>query len=238
MEEHSHRAKSALFDAIAEVAAALAAGRRAEIVDILAQGERMVEQVAQEIQQSVANTSHHLGALHRAGLVSRRRQGARVLYRLAGPEVEELWVALRGVAAGARDDFAHLAVAYLGKLDALEVVSRRELLRLQADGQVTVIDVRPREEYRQGHVPGALSVPLPELHHFPPPGGRPVVAYCRGPYCAFAPAAVRQLRSRGLPARRLEEGFPEWRRAGLPVAAGDEVGAAPPGGMAGGPFRP
>ncbi len=228
MEEHAHLAKAALFDAIAEVAAALAAGRRAEIIDVLAQGERMVEQVAQELQQSVANTSHHLRALHRAGLVSRRRQGARVLYRLAGPEVEEMWVSLRDVAAALRDDFARLASAYVGELDALEVVSRRELLQLQAEGQVTIIDVRPREEYLQGHVSGALSVPLSELHRFPLPEGRALVAYCRGPYCAFAPAAVRQLRSRGLVARRLEEGFPEWRRAGLPVALGDEAGAGPP----------
>ncbi len=229
MEAHSHLAKSALFDAIAEVAAALAAGRRAEIIDVLAQGERRVEQVAQELQQSVANTSHHLQALHRAGLVSRRRQGARVLYRLAGPEVEELWVALRDAAASMRGDFARLASAYLGELGAVEVVSRRELLQLQADGRVTIIDVRPPEEYLQGHVPGALSVPLSELDRLRPPEGRAVVAYCRGPYCAFAPAAVRQLRSRGLVARRLEGGFPEWRRAGLPVAVGDYDGGSSPG---------
>ena len=229
MEKHPHLAKAALFDAIAQVAAALATGRRAEIIDLLAQGERMVEQVAQELQQSVANTSHHLQALHRAGLVTRRRQGARVLYRLAGPEVEVLWVSLRDVAAALRDDFARLASAYLGELDALAVVSRRELLQLQAAGQVTIIDVRPREEYRQGHVSGAISVPLSELDRFPPPEGRVLVAYCRGPYCAFAPAAVRQLRARGFAARRLEEGFPEWRRAELAVALGDEVEAAPPG---------
>lgn len=229
MEEPSHPAKAALFDAIAEVAGALASGRRAEILDVVAQGERGVEQVAREVQQSLANTSHHLRVLHRAGLVSRRRQGAQVLYRLAGPEVEALWVSLREVAAALRDDFSRLAAAYLGELEGVEVVSRRELLQLQAQSQVTIIDVRPREEYLLGHVRGALSVPLPELPLFRPPEGRALVAYCRGPYCAFAPAAVRQLRSRGIPARRLEDGFPEWRRAGLPVAVGDDAGGLPPG---------
>ena len=226
--EDSHRAKAALFDAIAAVGAALAAGRRAEIIDILAQGERPVEQVAHELQQSVANTSHHLRALHRAGLLSRRREGNRVLYRLAGPEVEELWAALRRLAESSREDFSQLAAAYLGELGEVEVVSRRRLLQMRAAGQVTVIDVRPREEYVQGHLPGALSVPLAELDRLQPPKGRALVAYCRGPYCAFAPAAVRQLRARGIPALRLEEGFPEWRRAGLPVATGDRSGEPPP----------
>lgn len=222
----SREAKAALFDALAEVAAALSAGRRAEIVDLLAQGERSVDEVAGEIGQSVANASHHLRALARAQLVRSRREGTRVCYRLAGAEVEELWAALRRVAAAQRDDLVRLASAYLGPLDELQVVSRAELLERLRVGAVTVLDVRPVAEYRAGHVPGALSLPLDELDAALAslPRDLPAVAYCRGPLCVFAPAAVRALRAAGFDAMRLEEGLPEWRRDGLPVAVGDEPG--------------
>ncbi len=228
-----HAAKAALFDALAEVAGALATGRRAEIVDLLAQGERSVEEVATEISQSTATASHHLRTLARAGLARSRRQGTRIYYRLAGPEVEELWAALRRLAAAVRDDLDRLARAYLGDTTGLEVLDRAQLLERLAAGQVTVLDVRPTPEYRAGHVPGARSVPPGELRSrmFELPEGLPVVAYCRGPYCVLAPAAVRALRARGIEAARLEEGFPEWRRAGLPVAVGDQPGglvATPP----------
>lgn len=225
-------AKAALFDAIAETAGALAAGRRLEIVDVLAQGERSVEEVAAAIHQSVANASHHLRSLARAGLVHSRRDGTRIYYRLAGPEVEELWAALRSVAAIERDDLGRLADAYLGPLDGVEEVSRDALVSLLGAGAV-LIDVRPRTEYRAGHIPGARALPLEELEAALAELAveREVVAYCRGPYCVFAPEAVRALQRAGFRARRLEEGFPEWRQAGLPVAVGDEPG--PPLGAAG-----
>jgi rhodanese-related sulfurtransferase/predicted transcriptional regulator len=225
----SRGAKAALFDALAEVAGALAAGRRVEIVDLLAQGERSVEEVAAEIGQSMANASHHLRVLARAGLVRSRREGTRIYYRLAGVEVEELWSALRTVAAADRDDLGRLARVYLGPVEDLEVIGREELLERLRAGSVVVLDVRPQREYRAGHIPGARSVPLDELEtaigELPP--DLAVVAYCRGPYCVFAPAAVRALRSAGFIAKRLEEGFPEWRRAGLPVAIGDDPGQLP-----------
>lgn len=219
-------AKRALFDVLAEVAGALSAGRRVEIVDLLAQGERSVDEVAGEIGQSMANASHHLRVLARAGLVCSRRDGTRIYYRLAGVEVEELWAALRKVAEAERDDLGRLAGAYLGPVEDLEVLGRAELLERLRAGAVTVLDVRPLSEYRAGHIPGARSVPINELHAVlgEMPADIDVVAYCRGPYCVFAPAAVRVLRSAGFSAKRMEDGFPEWRRAGLPVAVGDDPG--------------
>jgi len=219
-------AKGALYDALAEVAGALSAGRRVEIVDLLAQGERSVDEVAGEIEQSMANASHHLRALARAGLVRSRREGTRIYYRLAGEDVEDLWAALRKVAQAERDDLGRLAGAYLGSVEDLEVVGRVELLERLRAGAVTVLDVRPVVEYRAGHIPGARSVPLDELHAVlgELPADIDVVAYCRGPFCVFAPAAVRALRGAGFTALRMEDGFPEWRRAGLPVAVGDDPG--------------
>lgn len=228
-----HGAKAALFDALAEVAGALAAGRRAEIVDLLAQGERPVEEVAAEIGQSMSNTSHHLRMLAQAGLVRSRRDGTRIYYRIANTEVEQLWDVLRRVAQATRVDLDRLAEAYLGDTHDVEVLDRTQLAQRLAAGEVTVLDVRPGAEYRAGHVPGAYSVPLTELlaHVAELPKGVPVVAYCRGPYCVFAPAAVRALRRRGIQAARLEDGFPEWRRADLPVAFGDEPGSLPTRGV-------
>lgn len=218
-------AKSALFDAFAAVARALANGRRAELVDVLAQGERSVQELAAEIDQSVANTSQHLRYLDDAGLVRRRRDGSHVRYRLASDEVERLWAALRDVAAGHVAGFEARAAAYLGERAALEEVSRDELAARGA--VVEVWDVRPAAEYAAGHVPGAVSVPpevvLERVRTLAP--GREVVAYCRGPYCAFADEAVRVLRAAGHRAARLEGGFPEWRRDGRPVATGGEDAA-------------
>jgi rhodanese-related sulfurtransferase/predicted transcriptional regulator len=215
--------KDALFDAFAEVAKALASGRRAEIVDLLAQGERSVEDVAAEIGQSVANTSHHLRALARAGLLATRREGTRVFYRLASERVGELWAGLREVAAEHVAGLDRLAAAYLGDRDGLEAVSRAELAERLVRGDVMVLDVRPEVEFRAGHIAGARSVPVGELRRHLRSLSRQaeVVAYCRGPYCVYADDAVRQLRRRGFAARRLEDGFPEWKRAGLPVAAGE-----------------
>ncbi len=214
-------AKDALFDAFASVAQALGSGRRAEIVDVLAQGERSVDDVASEIGQSLANTSHHLRVLARAGLVRSRRDGSHVVYRLTSERVAELWAAMRGVAAQHVAEVSVLAGEYLGDRGDVEQVSAAELAERLARGEVVVLDVRPQAEYRAGHIAGAQSAPVEELdaRMGELAGQGEVIAYCRGPYCVYADDAVRMLRSRGLKARRLDVGFPEWRRAGLPVAA-------------------
>jgi rhodanese-related sulfurtransferase len=215
----SGEAKVALFDAFASVAQAIGSGRRAEIVDLLAQGERSVEEIANEISQSVANTSQHLHVLARAGLVRSRREGTRIFYRLASERVSDLWAAVRDVAVRYVAEVNQLADEYLGERDGVEHVSAAELQARLARGDVVLLDVRPEPEYRAGHIPGAQSVPLAELASVEPklPRRRQIVAYCRGAYCVYADDAVRLLQGRGLKARRLDVGFPEWRRAGLPV---------------------
>jgi len=212
-------AKAALFDAFASVAQALSSGRRVEIVDVLAQGERSVDEVAHEISQSSANTSQHLQVLARAGLVRTRRDGTRVFYRLADDRVAELWSAVRDVAARHLADVNVLAEDYLGERSTIEQVSAAELERRLTTGDVVILDVRPEAEFRAGHIAGARSAPLQLLDGLllTLPRRPEIVAYCRGPYCVYADDAVRLLRSRGLKARRLDVGFPEWRRAGLPV---------------------
>ena len=216
------QAKDELYEALAAVAKALASGRRAEIVELLAQGERSVEDIAGEIGQSVANTSHHLRGLARAGLVATRRQGTRIYYSLAGDRVAELWGAMRDVAAVHVAGLDRLAEAYLGDRREVDVIDREELAARLGSDRIVLLDVRPPEEYRAGHIPGARSTPIDELDgHLRQLGkGRVVVAYCRGPFCAYADEAVRRLSRRGYRARRLVDGFPEWRRAGLPVEAG------------------
>jgi rhodanese-related sulfurtransferase len=215
-------AKESLFDALAETARALASGRRAEIVDVLAQGERSVEALAGEVGQSLANTSHHLRTLARAGLVSTRRDGTRIYYRLAGEGVAALWAALRDVAVEHVAGIDRLAEAYLGDRSELGTVDRRELADLVEAGAVVVLDVRPPAEYAAGHIPGARSVPPDEVQRLLDalPADAEIVAYCRGPFCVYADEVVRALSRHGYRARRLEDGFPEWRRAGLPVAVG------------------
>ncbi len=208
-----------MFDAFASVAQALGSGRRAEIVDLLAQGERSVEEIATEISQSVANTSQHLHVLARAGLVRSRREGTRVFYRLASERVGDLWAAVCDVAVRHVAEVNQLADAYLGAREGIEQVSATELQERLARGDVVVLDVRPEPEYKAGHIPGAQSVPLDALASLAPklPRRRQIVAYCRGPYCVYADDAVRLLQARGLKARRLDVGLPEWRRMGLPV---------------------
>jgi rhodanese-related sulfurtransferase/DNA-binding HxlR family transcriptional regulator len=215
----SNSAKATLFDSLASAAGALGNGRRAEIVDVLAQGERSVDELATEISQSVANTSQHLRVLARAGLVRSRRDGNRVYYRLASRRVSDLWAAVREVASVHVAEVNVLAGEYLGARDGVEQVSARELQERLARGQVVVLDVRPAAEYRAGHIAGARSAPLSALASLAPrlARRREIVAYCRGPYCVYADDAVRLLRTRGLKARRLDVGFPEWERAGLPV---------------------
>lgn len=213
--------KAALFDGLASVAQALGSGRRAEIVDLLAQGERSVDEIAGEIAQSVANTSQHLQVLARAGLVRSRREGTRMIYRLASDEVAELWASVRSVAVKQLAEVSVLAEDYLGARDGVEHVSAAELEERLARGKVVVLDVRPEREYSAGHIAGARSAPIGELEEAVArlPRSREIVAYCRGPYCVYADDAVRLLRERGLNARRLDVGYPEWRRDGRPVAA-------------------
>jgi rhodanese-related sulfurtransferase/DNA-binding HxlR family transcriptional regulator len=213
--------KDALFDALASVAKALGNGRRAEIIDVLAQGERRVEDLAGEIGQSVANTSQHLQQLLRAGLVRTRRDGTRVYYSLTGDEVGELWRALRDAAGAHVTRLDELTSAYLGDREQLATIGRAELAARLRSGDVVVLDVRPPAEYAAGHIAGALNVPPDELEQRLQEleSDRDVVAYCRGPYCVYADDAVRALAAAGRPAMRLVDGFPEWAAACLPVAA-------------------
>jgi rhodanese-related sulfurtransferase len=212
-------AKAALYDALASVAAALGSGRRAEIIDVLGQGERSVEEVANEVGQSLAATSHHLRLLAKAGLARSRRDGHRVVYRLASERVGELWVAVRDVAARHVAEVDVLAEEYLGVRDGVDQLSASELEARLEHGDVVLLDVRPEAEYRAGHIAGAVSAPLAALPSIASklPRRREVIAYCRGPYCVYADDAVRLLRECGLRARRLDVGFPEWRRAERPI---------------------
>jgi rhodanese-related sulfurtransferase len=217
--------KDALFDGFAQVAKALASGRRSEIVDLLAQGERSVEEIATEIDQSVANTSHHLRALARAGLLSTRRDGTRIFYRLTSERVAELWSALRDVAVQHVAGLERLAGAYLGDRSGVETVGRDELAARLERREVLVIDVRPGREFGAGHITGARSIPIDELRRRlrALPKDTEIVAYCRGPYCIYADEAVIELTRNGFRARRLDDGYPEWKRAGLPVSVGGSV---------------
>lgn len=221
----NREAKDALYDGFAEVAKALASGRRSELIDVLEQGERHVELLAAEIGQSVANTSFHLRSLASVGLVTTRREGTRVYYRLASERVGELWAALRDVAAAHHEKLDKLAAAYLGDRSELEQVGRDELSRRLTDGELVLIDVRPSDEYEAGHIAGARSVPHDSLQELLSElaDDVEVVAYCRGPFCVLADDAVNLLVRHGRRARRLEEGFPQWQRAGLPIRAGRAI---------------
>jgi rhodanese-related sulfurtransferase len=216
--------KDALFDEFARVAKSLASGRRAEIIDVLANGERSVERLAAEIRLSVANTSQHLQVLKNAGLVTTRRNGTFIYYRLASSSVVGLWRSLQSIARESRGDVERLAREYLGE-DHIEELTKDELWkRLQRKDKLVVLDVRPAEEYDAGHIPGAVSIPLDELRKRVKelPKTKQIVAYCRGPLCALAPEATRYLKSRGYKVKRLVEGAPDWGAAGLPLMTRDD----------------
>lgn len=208
-------AKDCLLDAFARVASALANGRRLEIVDVLAQAPRNVEQIAEAIDQSVANTSHHLRRLADDGLVSSQRQGRRIVYELASDDVYELWGALQDVASAHHDGLQQRADSYLGDRREIDVLDQQTFQqRLDRGDEIVVIDVRPEPEYLAGHIEGAISAPPDQLEQVLPslPDSGDVVAYCRGRYCAYADRAVRQLLATGRTAYRLEAGYREWAR--------------------------
>lgn len=216
--------KEALFDGFAQVAKALSNGRRAEIIDVLTNGERSVDALAAEVRQSVANTSQHLQILKHAGLVTTRRDGTFIYYRLASLEVVGFWRALQGIARESRADIERLVHEYLGE-DDVEELTRKELWRrLKSKDKLVVLDVRPYEEYEAGHIPGAVSIPLEELKKRIKelPRSKQIVAYCRGPLCALAPEATRYLKSKGYKVTRLADGAPDWAAAGLPLSRADE----------------
>ncbi len=213
--------KQALFEHLAIVARALGHGSRLELLDFLAQGERSVEDLAQVAGLSMANTSKHLQQLKAAGLVQARRDGKHIRYRLGDERVLDALGVLRAIAAAHIGAVEDLVASYLKGRDALEPVPAQDLLERVRDGLVTVLDVRPPEEFAQGHVAGALNVPLERLQDRLKelPTDREVVAYCRGPWCVLSFEAVARLRAAGFAARRLQDGLPEWRRAGLPVVS-------------------
>jgi rhodanese-related sulfurtransferase len=208
--------KDALFEAIALMGKAFASPRRLVLLDLLAQAPRTVDELAKASEQSMANTSQHLQALHAAGMVSRAREGTSVRYALAGHEALSVWLALRDASVARLAEVERAAREYLG--EDVEAIGRDELVERLRRQDVVLVDVRPGEEFAAGHIEGARSIPLDELRErlAELPVDREVVAYCRGPFCAYAHEAVRQLQAAGRTARRLEEGWPEWRLAGRP----------------------
>jgi rhodanese-related sulfurtransferase len=211
----SATAKTALFEAIAIMGKAFASPTRLELLDLLAQAPRTVDELARASGQSNANTSQHLQALHAAGMVSRAREGTSVRYSLAGEEALAAWLAIRDASVAQLGDVERAARDYLGP--EVETIGRDELIERLGRGDVVLVDVRAREEFEAGHIEGAQSIPIDEFERrlSELPADREVVAYCRGPYCAYAHDAVRQLRSAGREAKRLDIGWPEWRLAGL-----------------------
>ena len=216
--------KTAIYEQIARIGQATASPSRLELLDLLSQGPRTVEALADQIGQSIATTSHHLQVLRRSRLVEAQKAGVYVTYRLAAPDVGAFFLSLRNLAESRLAEVQHVTREYLEQRGALEPVGNDELVRRVRAGEVTLIDVRPREEYAAAHIPGAISVPLAEL------GTRlgtfrkrrDIVAYCRGPYCVMALDAVDFLRRKGFRAHRMEHGVPEWRAQGWRVEAGDD----------------
>jgi rhodanese-related sulfurtransferase/predicted transcriptional regulator len=218
MEMSSEHPKQALFEAIAVMGKAFASPRRLELLDLLAQAPRTVDELARASDQSNANTSQHLQALHAAGMVTRAREGNSVRYAMAGDEELALWLALRDASVARLAEVERAARDYLG--EDVDAIGRDELIARLRRGDVVLVDVRPTEEFEAAHIDGARSIPLDELEDrlAELPADHEVVAYCRGPFCAYAHEAVRRLQAAGRPARRLEEGWPEWRLAELDEA--------------------
>lgn len=214
--------KDTLYEHFARIGKAVANPKRIELLDLIAQGERSVDDLATGAGMGITNTSNHLQVLRQARLVEARKEGTRVLYRLANDAVLQFSIALRDLARSRLAEVGEVVRDYFLARDALEPVSREQLLTLMEQGEVVVLDVRPSDEFDQGHIPGAVSVPLDRLQAQLRSLRKynEIVAYCRGPYCVLAPQAVELLHHMGFRARRLEDGMPEWRLAGLPVAIG------------------
>jgi rhodanese-related sulfurtransferase len=215
--------KDPLYAQFARIGHAVASPKRIELLDLLSQGEKTVEQLAEQSAAPVKNTSAHLRVLRQARLVETRRDGTYIHYRLAGDDVFRFLRDLQTLGRNRLAEVQQAANLYIDGRDELEPVTLKELRRRLRDADVTLIDVRPPEEYRAGHIPGALSIPVNQLKRRLPeiPKGREVVAYCRGPYCMYSVEAVEILRKHGYKARRADEGLPDWRASGLPIAAGD-----------------
>ncbi len=211
--------KRTLLSHFATVAKALGHAHRLELLELLAQGERSVESLAEIAGLTVGNASQHLQRLRRAGLLTSRREGKHVFYRLTDESIVGLLAALRRIAERNIAEVQKVVDGYFHERDSLEPVSREELVRRMRDGLVTLLDVRPRDEFAAGHLPDAINIPLRELERrlADLPRDEEIIAYCRGPYCVFSFEAVAVLRERGFKARRLEDGYPEWKAAGLPV---------------------
>ena len=215
------QAKAGLYEQFARIGKAMASPKRLELLDLLAQGERHVEDLAHEAELGLTSCSAHLQVLHHARLVTTRKQGTRVPYPLASDAGARLYAGMRDTAARLLAEVGPARQAYLG--EDVEFISREELLRRAGSGEITVLDVRPAAEYAAGHIPGAISIPVGQLQQrlaeLPPDAE--IAAYCRGPYCVFAHDAVRLLRAHGRTARRLADGMPEWRLAGLPTVTAE-----------------
>jgi rhodanese-related sulfurtransferase/DNA-binding transcriptional ArsR family regulator len=226
MKDAHREFKNRLYGQFARIGKALSNPHRLEILELLAQSERTVDSLATEIGLSLANTSQHLQALRQAALVESRKDGLFVSYRLAGPEVFDLSRVLRTVAEERLAEFERLVREHFGSRDDAEAVPMADLLKRARSKQVVILDTRPASEYVAGHIPGAISVPVDDLKRRIEQltKGREYVAYCRGPYCVYADRAVELLKANGRRARRLRDGFPEWRAAGLPVSSGLQPG--------------
>jgi rhodanese-related sulfurtransferase len=223
-----HAAKVRIYEQFARIGKAIASPGRLELIDLLVQGERSVDALATEAQMSVANASQHLQVLLAARLVETRRDAQRIIYRLASPAVIQLWLALRETAESQLLELPAVAREYLGDPDSFEPIEREELARRIEAGTVVLIDVRPAAEFEQGHIAGAVSVPLDSLRDWAresAPKRKPIVAYCRGPYCVYALQAVAELEKRGLRAMRSQDGVAEWQAAGLPIETSKEISA-------------
>ena len=220
--------KDGIFELLARVGSAFGSPKRVEIVDLLAQGERSVESIASATGMTVANTSRHLGVLRNSGLVTSRRDGLYVMYRVADPSVVAGYQGLRALAESRVAEVRRLAEAFFGDVDSAEPIGLDEMLARSGSGDVVVVDVRPRLEYEAGHLPGAINIPLDDLsqHLSDFDTDTTIVAYCRGPYCVLAAQAVAQLRDAGLQAQRLDGGPLEWSAAGLPLTMPSDDAAA------------
>ena len=228
----ARRFKDTVYALQAQTGKAVASPRRLELLELLAQGPRTVDALARETSQTIANTSQHLQVLRGARLVEAEKRGLYVTYRLAGEEVTRFCLALRQLAQSRTEELQRAAQGFLEERGQLEPVDQEALLARVRRGEVTLLDVRPEEEYRAGHIPGAMSVPLAQLERrlSELPHRHEVVAYCRGPYCVLAIEAVTRLRARGYRAVRLEAGIPDWRARGLPVETGPGLGRRRQGG--------